>query len=475
MSTRTLVPHTPQSETPPTMSTRNTAPQGTAQSVPRTATSILVSAAVIASLVPSLLPRSSLMQAIVTGVFATAALGFAALAHRIVAGVRGTAFPTPAPHPVARRIAAAAGVTAILAAAVGDARWQNDLREAMDVPNAGALHWIGVLCGSVSVCSILVVLGLGISRGIGRLGPARTLAMVTACTVVGYLFVVPAALSTLSRSFAVSDALMDTSLAIPVSPAKSGSAASTVSWDLLGREGRKFVAGGTNNASVRTYVGLGAAPTVSERAAAAVDELNRAGGFAKSHIVVAVPTGSGWVDENAVSGAEVRFGGDVATVALQYSAAPSWATFLFAKSEANDSAAALLEAVSLEIDSLPEASRPSLYVYGQSLGSIGGSSAVANYSDDVCGTLWAGPPAKNVILGDAVVLANSSDPVVRWSSDLLMSPPDLDAVRVDAPLPQWIPVVSYLQTTIDMVSALAAPDGHGHRYGRDQGMLLPPC
>ena len=42
-------------------------------------------------------------------------------------------------------------------------------------------------------------------------------------------------------------------------------------------------------------------------------------------------------------------------------------------------------------------------------------------------------------------------------------------------MPQWIPVVSYLQTTVDLMSAQNAPTGHGHRYGADQGSLLPEC
>nr|WP_296767746.1 alpha/beta-hydrolase family protein [Rhodococcus sp. (in: high G+C Gram-positive bacteria)] len=443
--------------------------------LPATATSILVAVFVIASLAPSLLPRSSLTQAIVTGVFAAAALASAAMLHRIVSALRRRSTAIPAPHRVARRIAAAISAVAVTVAAVVDARWQNDLRAAMGVSNTAALHWMEVLCGSVSVCSILIVLGLGVSRGLGRLGRARAIALLTVCAVGGYLFVAPAAWSALSRSFAVSDALIDSALAIPLSPGRSGSSTSSVPWDQLGREGRKFVSGAAESSAVRAYIGLDAAPTVELRARAAVDELERTGGFAKAHIVLAVPTGSGWVDDNAVSGIEQRFGDDVATVALQYSAAPSWATFLFAKSEANNSASALLAAVSARIDSLPAASRPSLYVYGQSLGSIGGSAAVAGFSGDVCGSLWAGPPAGDVTVGRAVVLANSSDPVVRWSTSLLVRPPDLDAVRVDAPLPPWIPVVTYVQTTVDMVSALGAPDGHGHRYGRDQGTLLPDC
>ena len=39
----------------------------------------------------------------------------------------------------------------------------------------------------------------------------------------------------------------------------------------------------------------------------------------------------------------------------------------------------------------------------------------------------------------------------------------------DGPIPQWIPGVTFLQTTVDMLGSLGVPTGHGHRYGTDQG------
>lgn len=438
--------------------------------VPRATTSIILAVAVVASLAPSLLPRSSLTQAIVTGVFATAGLAVSALLHRLCRSVVNIR-----PNIVARQAFAVVSAVSVAAAAVVDIRWQNGLRDAMGSERTSTFHWVEVACGSVSVCAVLVVIGVALCRGTLRLGLVRAAALGVAAAGVVHLVVVPMAWDSLSSRFAASDAYLGSSPTIPLSLTRSGSTASSIAWDALGREGRKFVAGGNENEAVRTYVGLHSAPTLHDRADAAVTELDRAGGFTKAHMVLAIPTGSGWVDENAVSGIEERFDGDVATVALQYSVQPSWATFLFARSEAEDSAAALLDAVRTRIDALPEFARPDLYVYGQSLGSVGGSSAVADRPGAVCAALWAGPPAGEVVEGQAVVLANSSDPVVRWSTDLITTAPDLSSTRTDAPVPQWIPVVSYLQTTVDMVSALGAPAGHGHRYGTDQGTSLPEC
>ena len=202
----------------------------------------------------------------------------------------------------------------------------------------------------------------------------------------------------------------------------------------------------------------------------AVRELERTGGLARDNVVVAVPTGSGWIDANAVAGLERRFGDDVAVVGIQYSYAPSWATFVFGRDEAIAAATALYDAVAERIASKPV--RPRLYVYGQSLGSVGGSAALQH--GGACGALWAGPPAGTAV-GDAAVLANSSDPVVRWSPRLAVAPPDLSAVRADAPAPPWLPVVSFVQTTVDLFDALETPAGHGHRYGTDQGTSMPSC
>ncbi|MBM4513831.1 hypothetical protein GS438_12570 [Rhodococcus hoagii] len=253
---------------------------------------------------------------------------------------------------------------------------------------------------------------------------------------------------------------------------------SLVPWSTLGAEGRRFVAGISDPRSVRTYVGLDSAPEPGARARLAVAELERAGGLRRAHVVVAVPTGSGWIDGEAARGLERRFAGDVAIVGMQYSYAPSWATFVFGRADAEASARALFAAVAARIGELPATERPALHVYGQSLGSIGGSAIFDDVADQrarTCSVLWAGPPAGSVRTDDATVLANSSDPVVWWSPALLTRAPDLTHARVDAPVPQWIPVVSFLQTGIDLVFALNAPSGHGHRYGDDQGLAMRDC
>ena len=154
-----------------------------------------------------------------------------------------------------------------------------------------------------------------------------------------------------------------------------------------------------------------------------MSELDRVGGFTRNSVVVAVPTGSGWIDTHAVDGIEQRFGGDVAIVGQQYSDAPSWATFLFSRDDAEESATALFTAVGSHIAAMPAEDRPDLFLYGQSLGAVGGSAALTEALSEgspttACDVLWAGPPAGATRTDGATVLANTS---TRWCGGRLPS------------------------------------------------------
>ncbi len=68
----------------------------------------------------------------------------------------------------------------------------------------------------------------------------------------------------------------------------------------------------------------------------------------------------------------------------------------------------------------------------------------------------------------AVYLQNASDPVVRWSPDLLLDrPARLDEPRGPDVTPEvtWFPFVSFRQTSVDMAVSYGVDAPHGHRYG----------
>ncbi|MBF6470996.1 alpha/beta-hydrolase family protein [Nocardia abscessus] len=439
---------------------------------PRVSTTLGIGTGVLASLAPGLLPRSPGAQAVLTGLLAALALGVAGVLRAIL---RRWAFDIDQRQAWVRLPLLIATSVLVVGAAANAGHWQNRLRAAMGTPRIGADYWVRCALGAVLIIGLLVGVTRTLGWALGKLGWARGVSLAAVVGVLLYLVGAPAVVGWRESVYASANAEFDPAVVQPVSHSESGSAESAVSWASLGAEGRKFVSGAPVRA-VRVYVGVASAPDLDSRVALAIRELERSGGFTRSHLVVAVPTGSGWIDANAVAGFDRRFDGDVALVGLQYSYLPSWATFVFGRDAAVTAARSLFTAVERHIQGL--AHKPQLYVYGQSLGALGGNAVFADDAEQdnrTCAALWAGPPANHVRRGGATVLANSSDPVIHWSLSQLWRAPDLTGARVDAPVPQWLPVISFAQTTADLLAALHAPPGHGHRYGTDQGTALGSC
>ena len=293
----------------------------------------------------------------------------------------------------------------------------------------------------------------------------------------------------MNSAFSVKDDGTEEGAVEPTASERSGSPASLVPWEDLGLQGRNFVGKGPGPQEleefsgrpalqpVRAYVGLASAPDVGDRAALAVRDLERAGGFDREVLVVVTTTGTGWVDPAASDSLEYEFNGDTAMVAMQYSYLPSWMSFLVDQVKARDAGRALFDAVYGAWAQLPPDSRPQLYVFGESLGTFGGEAAfsgVADIENRTSGVLWAGPPNFNelwrgivedreagspewlpvyengrmVRFADeapdlarppgawgeprVVYLQNASDPIVWWSPRLILEPPRLAARRARA-------------------------------------------
>ncbi|WP_319943531.1 alpha/beta-hydrolase family protein [Nocardia aurantia] len=438
---------------------------------PRIGTSAAVAVGVVVSLAPGLLPRTSTAQGLLTGLLVAVSLAFAGGVRKVLSRYMSGGGVSDR----WRGPAVAVGVVAVGAAVAHAQHWQNALRAAMGLPDIDGWYWPRCLSGAALDVGLLAGIGLGVRWVWRRLGPARGVGLVVVAVLAAQFVLLPTVAQWRQSAYAAANAAMDPAVVQPVSSARSGSAVSAVSWPSLGAEGRKFVAGAPNR-SVRVYVGLESAADLNARVELAIRELERSGGLTRGNLVVVVPTGSGWIDARAAAGLDERFAGDVALVGLQYSEAPSWATFVFGRKAAETSARALFAAVERRLDELPV--RPKLYVYGQSLGAAAGSAVFGGNAEQVrriCAAVWAGPPANRVHRASATVLANSSDPVVRWSPRLLWHAPDLAGTRLDAPLPQWLPVISFVQTSVDLLGALGPTPGHGHRYGTDQGTAMGSC
>ena len=173
---------------------------------------------------------------------------------------------------------------------------------------------------------------------------------------------------------------------------------------------------------------------------------------------------------------------------------------------------------------MPEAQRPRLVVFGESLGSFGGEApflAMNNLVARTDGALFSGPTFNNTIWTDltrnrdagspewlpiydkgeivrfaarpenltdprirgacprAVYMQHASDPISWWNPDLLFSRPDWleEPPGYDRTARmRWIPVVTFLQVSADMAVAIDVPDGHGHVYvGRGQRLGGDPA
>ena len=98
-----------------------------------------------------------------------------------------------------------------------------------------------------------------------------------------------------------------------------------------------------------------------------LDELERTGAFERSWLLVASPTGTGYVNYAAVTGLEILARGDCATVAMQYAARPSVLS-LDRVHEGRAQATMLLDAISARLARIPEVQQPRFVLFGESLG-----------------------------------------------------------------------------------------------------------
>ncbi|MCX6469930.1 MAG: alpha/beta-hydrolase family protein [Corynebacteriales bacterium] len=375
---------------------------------------------------PGSLPRDPLVHAATLGV--TMTVGFLAgsaigrLAH-LIGGGRGARVG---------RLSGTAAAVAVAASMSISVWWQNVLRGAMGMPEIGT----GWAAASVAVVAV----------GVAALVAPRPTTLLASAVVLTGTGVAQAA-------------------AVPAAPTTSSIEEATVT-----RTADRLVISAPFDAR-----------PVAVRARDLVARWRAAGGARRGAVVVAVPTGSGWVDTDAVVGFETRLHGDVMTIALPYDDAPSWQAFVGGAADvARSSAVATLNALDSDLDDHPTHARPQIYLYGQSLGAIGADAAriwARHHRVAVCATLLAGPPAHTVAsrADHREVVVNASDPVGRWSPSLLWRPAPRWPGHDDLPRPVWLPVASFLQTSVDLLGALSFPAGHGHQYGPEQSAYAPIC
>jgi len=394
-----------------------------------------------ASVTPSLLPRNYIFQGLLSGFALATGYG---VGVALVALYHFFEFRDP-PERVQRisKWITTVAVAAVLIVCLRQLTfWQNSVRELMEMPTlqsaypirtaAIAVVWAAML---IVMVRLLIACCRVLAKRLNRFVPRRV-SITISTIVVGLLLLLVGngvisrgLLSAADKFFLNTDGLIDDGVEQPTSGLASGSPESFIEWELIGRRGKNFIVGGPTQEDIskflnrdakepiRVYVGMRSRDTQRARAELALEELKRVGGFDRSLLIVATPTGTGWLDPAAVDTIEYLHGGDTAIVSTQYSYLPSWMTILVDPKRSIESAGVLFEVIYDYWETLPENSRPKLYLQGLSLGSLGSERSANLYKifeDPIHGALWSGPPF----------------PSTQWS--------DITAAR-NADSPQWLP------------------------------------
>jgi uncharacterized membrane protein len=489
------------------------------------------------SLLPSLLPRAPYVQGVVSGVTLMIGYGLGAGGQAIwdyleIPKLRGRA------RTIVLGVLVALIAWMTVQGVWKQVGWQNDIRQLFGMESVGPTTWPVILLTTVAVAALILivsrslrVLFANVAHWLGRHLPRR-LAWVLGVTGLLLLFwvlltgvLVQGFFAGANVVFSVRDGNTPPAVSQPMGPERSGSPASLAPWETLGRQGRIFTgwgpgveqingfSGGGAKEPIRAYVGLKSAGTLQERADLLLAELKRSGAFDREVLVVATTTGTGFLDPRGVDPVEYAFNGDTAIAGVQYSYLPSWLSLLADKQAVRETSRVVFDTVHGYWSTLPEESRPKLYLYGLSLGSYGVGSVLNSISivnEPIDGALMSGPPFVNELHKEIVAtrdpgtppwqpiyregrtvrftaqqngfgktpgpwgptrlvyLQHNSDPVVFFAPELAFQVPDWLTPGQRGPdiSPEmgWFPLVTMWQVALDLPGAGNVPWGFGHMY-----------
>lgn len=492
------------------------------------------------SLSPTLIPRPDTVQGIISGLALASGYGVGVFSIWIL-----KYFELPQPKEKSQRILQiAAGSFFLLITVISLWRttiWQNSLRQLMGMEADAFVQ--PVVVGLIAIVVFLAVLLIGrlflitkrfLANKMENYVPPRVSFVfgLIITFILFWLIINGVLFSQLVRmadsTYQQVDALVEPDHEKPINPMKTGSAESILSWDEMGRQGRRFLTEGpsasdiqnftdsTTMDPIRVYVGMHASEDFNERADMALQEMIRQGAFDRSILILITPSGTGWVDPGAIETVEYLHKGNIASVAAQYSYLPSPLSLIAEEDYGSEMARALFQKVYGYWSSLPQNSRPELYLHGLSLGALNSDHSFDLYdiiSDPFHGVLWVGPPFRKTTWrtitenrnegspawlpefrdGSVVRFANqngglgtgdaewgsfriaylqyASDPITFFDTSIFTHEPDwMKSPRGPdvSPYLRWYPIVTGLQVAADLLTGIGnTPPGYGHEYAAE--------
>lgn len=465
---------------------------------------LAITATAVESLRPTLVPRGTLQQTLVTG----SCVATVALATQPVGGIRVPRWVVPAALAVG-----AWRASVHRRAAVGSyPDWEPRPQNTVAAVGGGVVA--GVTIASLPRWGARASLWAGERIAARRGGPAGLWAAGLGAAAVGVLGATGAACASigLAKLREIGNRADPALVDAPVSEFVSGGPASAVDYSTLARDGRRFVSLRTPAAEIatvdgqamepiRVYVGLHTAATVEDRVDIAIAELERLGGFERANLLVMCPAGSGYADYVAAEAIECLTRGDVASVVIQYGVLPSMLSLgrvgLGARTQR------------LLLDRIRQRATGRVIVYGESLGArvaqealeqtptlVDEDGTVAGVDAVVSVGTPGGPSLRNRMLDNPSVihldrwqqLAGSdkatlwfvdhdADPVTKWDGALATRYPYWLRRPRGRNVPDdmsWLPILTWWQVIFDLAFAAQQQSGQFHSVGHDYRADLAP-
>ncbi|HTM76219.1 MAG TPA: alpha/beta-hydrolase N-terminal domain-containing protein, partial [Devosia sp.] len=255
------------------------------------------------SLTPSLLPRTSLVQGILSG--CAFAIGYGiGVTLQWLWDYMELKLPQGRWNDRFKLTLALACVAFAVFCLYQTSAWQDGVRRVMGTAPVESGHPLQVLLVALLPAAGLILLGTMlvhgvrfVSRQLMRIVPRRV-AFVASLVIVGIVtttlfngVLLRSALRAADGFFERLDSVAGQFGDPPTDPLSTGSAASLVAWHTIGRDGRIYVQTGPSSEQIatvlgrparqplRVYVGLRSAPSIQERAQLALAEMLRVGAF----------------------------------------------------------------------------------------------------------------------------------------------------------------------------------------------------